>query len=327
MEHGKEWVAKHERTVYRPLASQAAIDQDVELIELPVPPDEEVAEFDRIRAEAAAKRRVLELVGQWAADLQLAAEAGGPAVGLVDVRPVPDFAAGALFGGVRARFLGAAQDQLTAGAPWRRAGHVAGATSLPWGAGGELLVARAHELPPRGATLAVFASGLSELQAATSHLTKSGYPVLWGVAVGREFVGNPAKKWEVGVAGAGVTGGWGVEVGSRRLWNVSPCLQLVMPVIEELMMQERAGLEQTAQLDAGPMVWGRPAENRAATPTHGVGVAVDLGCGSGRDCVWLAGKGWRSAPTHTGHCPAAPTPRAACCPYIAAVSTGHRAGL
>ena len=55
------------------------------------------------------------------------------------------------------------------------AGHVVGATSLPWGDGGEVLVARAHELPPRGATLALLAQDPDALEAAAAHLTKSGY--------------------------------------------------------------------------------------------------------------------------------------------------------
>ena len=62
------------------------------------------------------------------------------------------------------------------------AGHVLGATSLPWRDEGEILVARAHELPPRGAALALLGQQ-GTVDAAAAHLTKSGYKITFCIAI------------------------------------------------------------------------------------------------------------------------------------------------
>jgi hypothetical protein len=42
--------------------------------------------------------------------------------------------------------------------------HVDGSTSLPWGDDGQAFIARAHELPPRGAELSLLADGEAEVR-------------------------------------------------------------------------------------------------------------------------------------------------------------------
>ena len=133
------------------------------------------------------------------------------------------------------------------------AGHIDGATCLPWGEAGEVLVARAHELPPRGAALALYSATLSTLQAAASHLSKSGYAVQFGLYA-------PDEQGAATVESAGL--GWSSDSCSIRLWTASPCLSSLLPDL--------------------------PSAS-AARPSP---LALDIGCGSGRDCVWLAQHGW-----------------------------------
>ena len=59
--------------------------------------------------------------------------------------------------------------------------------------------------------------------------------------------------------------------GSKRLWSPSPHLALVVPLLE------------------------------AKLPADGWR-AVDLGCGRGRDCVWLAARGWAAVGVDNQHC-------------------------
>ena len=157
------------------------------------------------------------------------------------------------------------------------AGHVIGATSLPWGDEGEVLVARAHELPPRGAALALLAQHPNTLEAAAAHLTKSGYKIYFCIGMP-----DAPVAWDEVLAAAGLQLSAPGDRSSCRLWQASPCLQAALPFVESRLRAAAAASRATLEPEPQP---GCAPE---ATQTQPRWVALDLGCGSGRDCVWLA---------------------------------------
>ena len=161
------------------------------------------------------------------------------------------------------------------------AGHVRGATCLPWGAE-RVFVARAHELPPRGARLAVMAQGRAVLDAAVLRLQRAGYPLLFAIQLpttGADAAAGPtppAGGVELAAAAAQAGCAWergAAHLTSRQLWSASPLLTEAAPLIEAMIRTTQRGGG-----DAGA----------------DFGAALDLGCASGRDCVWLARRGWRT---------------------------------
>ena len=95
-----------------------------------------------------------------------------------------------------------------------------------------MFVARAHELPPRGAALALIAPTREVLDAAVLRLEKSGYPLCFALllppAAGavlealRAAAAEADCGWEAGRACAT----------SRRLWAASPLIMEAAPIIE-----------------------------------------------------------------------------------------------
>ena len=151
-----------------------------------------------------------------------------PCCGLIDLRPEADFAGS----------------------------HLAGSTSLPWGddiSGGDF-IARAHELPERGATLALLADNAAVAAAAADHMRRAGYVIQFTVALSAAELARVA--WPVS-PGASVAS-------SRQLWKPSPCLQEVI----------------------------EPIERQLAVHAGSKNTALDLGCGTGRDCIFLAKRGF-----------------------------------
>lgn len=110
--------------------------------------------------------------------------------------------------------------------------HLAGATSLPWGDNGEVLVARAHELPPRGAKLVLVSDDMRTLDAACSHLLKSGYQIQFGLHV-PDGTGHSIAS-AVGIQ-------WGSDISSVRLWRPSPCLTLLLPLLTHTSVGSETG--------------------------------------------------------------------------------------
>ena len=148
--------------------------------------------------------------------------------GLIDLRPEVDFAAS----------------------------HLDGSTSLPWGddISGADFIARAHELPERGATLALLADNAAVAAAAADHMRRAGYVVQFTVALPAAELARVA--WPVSPAAS--------VASSRQLWRPSPCLQEVI----------------------------EPIERQLAAHGGSKNAVLDLGCGTGRDCIFLAKRGF-----------------------------------
>lgn len=127
-----------------------------------------------------------------------------------------------------------------------RAGHIAGATSLP----ATELFQRMHELPQRHVPLALCGDTTS-LAAARHFLLDREFTIasetLWSEALARSLAID-------GILETGTT--------SRRLWQPSPLLQeFVQDILPRHDISGRQGL--------------------------------DIACGAGRDCVYLALNGWQ----------------------------------
>ena len=124
-------------------------------------------------------------------------------------------------------------------------------------------MARAHELPPRGARLALLTDTAASLEACAAHLRKSGYRLTFGISIADAAALAVAAGLALTAAG---------DRASRRLWQASPCLMATLPLVEARLLAAAAAPE---------------SEPEPAASTHNF-LALDLGCGSGRDCVWLA---------------------------------------
>ena len=244
-------MAKNERTVYRALSTQEQVAADATAASVPI--IDLVSDGDCAEDDAAAALRC------WA-EQRLEEQDG-----LLDLRNEVAY----------------------------DAGHVVGATSLPWGDEGEILVARAHELPPRGATLALLAQQPKMLQAAATHLVKSGYRLSFCISVPE----TPAL-WAGALAAAGLQFSAPGDRSSRRLWRASPCLEACLPLVESRLIAAGGCTTKTTvdpRLQPTTEPEPDPEPNRShvdegnqVLPERRGRVALDLGCGSGRDCVWLA---------------------------------------
>ena len=141
------------------------------------------------------------------------------------------------------------------------AAHLRGSSNFPYS---ELAV-RTAELPPQtGEPIHLVAADSAELTNALSFLRGDGKAAN---AVGSA---GKARGWAVREVMPGTAALWAaatqlglVEQGavSRRLWSPSSHLPRLVPLLEEVLP---------------------PAARRA----------LDLGCGRGRDCIWLAARGW-----------------------------------
>eukprot|EP01043_Picozoa_sp_COSAG02_P018047 COSAG02_NODE_832_length_16660_cov_16.228006_10_plen_980_part_00 len=133
--------------------------------------------------------------------------------------------------------------------------HLAGSTSLPWGndISGADFIARAHELPERGARLALLADEVRVAVAASDHMRRAGYVIHFTIALPAD--GLASAVWPVAPAASLAT--------SIPLWHPSPCLSELIETIER-QLGDRGESSQTI---------------------------LDLGCGTGRDCIFLAMRG------------------------------------
>ena len=121
--------------------------------------------------------------------------------------------------------------------------HLQGATSLPWG-GGEEFIARAHELPERGATLALLADGAADATDAADHLRRAGYKVAFSAALS-----DPLRVALLGSVVSELLKA-GMEK-SCDLWHPSPCLTVVIDAIEAALASSSA----SAAPAAAPSTW------------------------------------------------------------------------
>ena len=204
-----------QRFSYRPLLGQGEAHRFGEAARVDATPT--LAHCDAASAGAA--------LAAWAA----AAAPAAPRCGLIDLRTEAAFTAA----------------------------HLAGSTSLPWGGdlAGAAFIARAHELPERGASLALLADGAEVAAAAADHLSRAGYAVPFTVALPAALLA--ATAWAASPA-AGLAS-------SVELWHPSPCLQeLIEAIALQLGSSGSSGSSNTV---------------------------LDLGCGTGRDCIFLAKRG------------------------------------
>lgn len=136
---------------------------------------------------------------------------------------------------------------------------------------------------PSAPQLALMSECATNLQAACSHLTKSGYPVRFGIVIadagaGRRLAADAGRRW-------------GVKE-SVRLWRPSPCLLRLLPQLQRV----PPPLAPPLPLSAVAPPTGDDGEGEGEGEESGVHgrrgtsrrLALDIGCGSGRDCVWLA---------------------------------------
>ena len=127
--------------------------------------------------------------------------------------------------------------------------HLAGSTSLPWAD----FIARAHELPERGAGLALLADDAAVAAAAVDHMRRAGYVIHFTIAL--HAAGLASAVWPLAPAAS--------LASSKPLWHPSPCLKELIETIERQL--------------------GAPGESSKTV--------LDLGCGTGRDCIFLATRG------------------------------------
>ncbi|KAK3284330.1 hypothetical protein CYMTET_8019 [Cymbomonas tetramitiformis] len=150
--------------------------------------------------------------------------------------------------------------------------HVRGSTNIP----AEQVQERSFELPPRGSTLAILADDLAALEETIPYLHGNGYTLV-------PVIGLPqpsSQALEHVLEGAGLEER-GAVCPPVYLWKPSPCFAEAMAHIEKLLLSEK--LETFTDLDN---------QDSEARCTAGVpaSLAVDVGCGAGRDCVWLASR-------------------------------------
>ncbi len=134
------------------------------------------------------------------------------------------------------------------------AGHLKEATWLPW----EILPESLNELPATPSTL-FLVGDKEEIDAASLFLDTKGYKVSGSLVIDNE---QTMQQWAKALPEQVVTGS-----DSRQLWTPTPLLSdWVQSMIEQGMNPK----QMTPRLNA-----------------------LDLGCGGGRDAVFLAQKGWR----------------------------------
>ncbi|VAW44290.1 Tellurite methyltransferase [hydrothermal vent metagenome] len=135
-----------------------------------------------------------------------------------------------------------------------QAGHLKNSTSLPWA----LLPDSLNELPASPATL-FLVGDKDEIEAATMLLDAKGYEVNGSLVIDGD---EAMQQWAQTLHNQVVTG-----CDSKRLWSPTPLLVEWVNTLTEQGMDPKA-------LKPRPM-------------------ALDLGCGGGRDAVFLAQKGWQ----------------------------------
>jgi SAM-dependent methyltransferase len=148
------------------------------------------------------------------------------------------------------------------------AGHAPGAVNIP----APELAARVHELPPKGAAIALFDDDPDRLAIVSRMLHERGYAV---------------EETRLGLDDLSERG-----PSRARLWQPSPFL---VEALERIGVSGPIRITGQVQACRVPRVAcnPRPTEARLASkPWHPGGRAMDLACGSGREAVWLALAGY-----------------------------------
>lgn len=136
--------------------------------------------------------------------------------------------------------------------------HLANATAIP---AAELRF-RTAELPPPPVDLALLASAEQAGVARTIFARPDGSPSGWRVVATLDA--DDERLWADAVALGALRSG----TASRRLWEPSPHLERAVDAVESTACSRSVGMT---------------VQRRRV---------LDLGCGKGRDCVWLAQRGW-----------------------------------
>jgi len=143
--------------------------------------------------------------------------------------------------------------------------HFKGSASFPFAQ----ILQRVHELPPRGSEVGLLGDSREEVEAAQSALRERGYivPNNGCFVIDSALCGNESPAHE---GGCKTCDDRLVERGtsSVQLWVPSPLLHWEIERIESLLLL---------------------ADGQKRTTT---GRALDIACGSGRDAVFLALRGW-----------------------------------
>mmetsp|Transcript_17767 Transcript_17767/g.50013 ORF Transcript_17767/g.50013 Transcript_17767/m.50013 type:complete len:344 (-) Transcript_17767:390-1421(-) len=163
--------------------------------------------------------------------------------------------------------------------------HFTGSTCLP----ADAFMQRTHELPPRGRSVSVVFSEMTDVVAdCLLYLRTHGYSVRAAVRVTAEHWAT-ARGLDVVTSGAH----------STILWEPNPCLGACISLVEDALNLGQSGpvsAPDVVQDGAAPL---SPAAGLLASAgwtdclSEGRPLALDVACGSGRDAVYLALRGWQ----------------------------------